>query len=160
MFTCSYGSQCQTFDRRTAESTSPLERSSACCPEKFKSLITATLPYLHTWCGLSANLECMSEMCCVRLAEIQDAKNRHFGTIAQLCLAVSSQRRHASTIEKNLLNSNTSSTCLHNMVNFSPLTAEICWRVWGTPANFNGFRVLGALLHGTAAVGVSQTLRR
>jgi len=24
------------------------------------------------------------------------------------------------------------------MVNFGPLTAEIGWRVWGTPANFNG----------------------
>ena len=43
------------------------------------------------------------------------------------------------------------------MVNFSLLTAEICWRVWGTPANFNGFRVLAALLHGTLVVGVSQT---
>ena len=30
----------------------------------------------------------------------------------------------------------------------------------GTPANFNGFRVLTALLHGTVVVGVSQTLRR
>jgi len=39
----------------------------------------------------------------------------------------------------------------------SLLTAEICWRVWGTPANFNGFRVLAALLHGTLVVGVSQT---
>jgi len=48
----------------------------------------------------------------------------------------------------------------HNMVNLGPLTAEICWRVWGTPPNFNGFRVLVALLHGTLAVGVSQTLRR
>ena len=27
------------------------------------------LPYFHTWCGLNANLECMSEMCCTRLAE-------------------------------------------------------------------------------------------
>jgi len=43
------------------------------------------------------------------------------------------------------------------MVNFGPLAAEICWRVWGTPANFNGFRVLAALLHGTLVVGVSQT---
>ena len=43
------------------------------------------------------------------------------------------------------------------MVNFGLLTAEICWRVWGTPANFNGFRVLAALLHGTLVVGVSQT---
>jgi len=29
------------------------------------------------------------------------------------------------------------------------LAAEICWRVLGTPANFNEFRVLAALLHGT-----------
>jgi len=29
-----------------------------------------------------------------------------------------------------------------------------------TPANFNGFRVLAALLHGTLLVGVSQTLQR
>ena len=40
------------------------------------------------------------------------------------------------------------------MVNLGPLTAEICWRVWGTPANFIGFRVLAALLHGTLVVGV------
>jgi len=46
------------------------------------------------------------------------------------------------------------------MVNFGLLTAEICWRVWGTPANFNGFRVLAALLHATLVVGVNQTLRR
>ena len=61
---------------------------------------------------------------------------------------------------KTLLNNNVSSTCSHNMVNFGPLAAEICWRVWGTPANFNRFRVLAGLLHGTLVVGVSQTLRR
>jgi len=33
------------------------------------------------------------------------------------------------------------------MMNFGLLTEEICWRVWGIPANFNGFRVLAALLH-------------
>jgi len=38
------------------------------------------------------------------------------------------------------------------MVNFGLLWAEICWRVWDTPANFNGFRVLAALLHGTVWV--------
>jgi len=48
----------------------------------------------------------------------------------------------------------------HNMVNFGLLMAEICWRVWGTPSNFNGFRVLAALLHGTPVVGVSKTLPR
>jgi len=62
--------------------------------------------------------------------------------------------------EKNLLNIDTSPTCPHNMVNFGLLMAEICWQVWGTPANFNGFRILAALLHGTIVVGVSQTLRR
>jgi len=41
------------------------------------------------------------------------------------------------------------------MVNFGPLAAETVSLVWGTPANFNGFRVLAALLHGTLAVGVS-----
>jgi len=73
------------------------------------------------------------------------------------------------------------------MVNFGPLVAEIglpvwgtlakqsacialyyrdtwnmverklIFRLWGTPANFNGFRVLAALLHGSQLVGVSQT---
>ena len=62
--------------------------------------------------------------------------------------------------KKNLLSSNISSTCPHNMVNFGPLAAEIVSLVWGTPANFNGFRILAALLHGTLVVGVSQTLRR
>jgi len=45
-------------------------------------------------------------------------------------------------------------------VNFGPLTAEIGLPVWGTPANFNGFRVLAALLHGSPVVGVSRTLQR
>jgi len=59
-----------------------------------------------------------------------------------------------------LLSSNISSTCPHNMVNFGPLAAEIGPVVWGTPANFNGFRVLAELLHDTLVVGISQTLRR
>ena len=90
------------------------------------------LPYFHTWCGPSANLECRSEMCCTRLAgntgRKKSPKIRHVGAIAQLY--------------------------------FGPLTAEIGSGVWGTPTNFNGFRVLAALLHGTLVVGVSQTLRR
>jgi len=46
------------------------------------------------------------------------------------------------------------------MMNFGPLAAEIGLPLWGTPANFNGFRALGALLHGSQVVSVSQTLRR
>jgi len=48
--------------------------------------------------------------------------------------------------EKNFLNNNISSTSSHNIVNVGPLTADICWRVCGTPANFKGFRVLASLL--------------
>jgi len=46
------------------------------------------------------------------------------------------------------------------MVNFGPLAAEIDPVVWGTPANFNGFCILAALMHGTPALGISQTLWR
>jgi len=62
-----------------------------------------------------------------------------------------------SARQKNHASSNISITCPHNMVNFGPLAAEILSLVWGTPDNFNGFRVLAALLHGTLVVGVSQT---
>ena len=120
--------------------------------------------HTSTQCGRSANLECRSEMCCMRFAENtackKSPKSRHLGTIAQLCQAISSQLRHVSTIGKNLLSSSISSTCPHNMVNFGPLTAEICWPVWRTPANFNGFRVLAALLRGIPVLGISGTLRR
>jgi len=60
--------------------------------------------------------------------------------------------------EKSLLSSNICCTCPHSVVNFSPLTAEIGSGVWGTPANFSGFRVLASLLHDTPELGVSQTL--
>ena len=46
------------------------------------------------------------------------------------------------------------------MVYFAPLAAEINLVVWGITPNFNKFRVLAALLHGTPVVGVSQTLQR
>jgi len=87
-----------------------------------------------------------------------DAKNRHLSTIAQICPAVSSQLRHISTIRKKLLNTNISFRCLHNMENFGPLTAEICWRVWDTPTNFNGFRVLPSLLQRRRSPEANQTL--
>jgi len=45
------------------------------------------------------------------------------------------------------------------MVNFGQLAAEIDPVVWGTPANFNGFRVLAALLHGSQVVSISHTLQ-
>jgi len=49
------------------------------------------------------------------------------------------------------------SLCPHNMVNFSPLAAQIGWRVWGTTAKFNGFRLLASLLHRHRSTEVNQT---
>jgi len=104
---------------------------------------TGRLPYFYTWCGLSANLGCRSEMCCTRLAgntgRKNDAKDRHLGTMAQLCRAVSSQLRHVWTIGKNLLSSNIFAICPYNMVNFSPLTAKIGSGVWVTLQISTGF---------------------
>ena len=125
---------------------------------------TGCLPYFRTWCGLSANLGCRSETCCTRLAE---------NTGRNISPKIRHLRAHRTTMSgyifatkarfdnrKNLLSSNMSSTCLHNMVNFGPIAAEIGLPVWGTPPNLNGFRVLAALLCGTLVVGVSQTLWR
>ena len=97
-------------------------------------------------------------MCCTRLAENIGRKKSpfwHHRTTLSGCIFAA--EAYIDNQKENLLNTDTSYTCPHNMVNFGILTAEICWRVWGTPANFNGFRVLAALLHGTLVVGVSQT---
>ena len=99
-------------------------------------------------------------MCCTRLAENTGRKKSpfwHHRTTLSACIFAA---KALSTIrKKNLLNIDTSPTRPHNMANFGLLTAEIRWRVWGTPAHFNGFHILEASLHGTLVVGVSQTLR-
>jgi len=61
-------------------------------------------------------------------------------------------------MEKSFLNSNIFSTCPHNVVNFGLLAAEIGWRVWGTPANFNGLRMLASLLRRRRSTEANQTL--
>ena len=105
-------------------------------------------------------------MCCRRLAantgRKKVAKNRHLGTIAQLRRAISSQLyiRHVSTIGKKLVKQQ---YLLHMSLQYGelrPLVAEILSLVWGTPANFKGFRVSAPLLHGIPVLGVSQILRR
>jgi len=57
-----------------------------------------------------------------------------------------------------MLNSNVSSTCPHNMVNFDPLGAKIVSLVWGTPSNFNEFCVLVSLLQRRRSTEANQTL--
>ena len=113
----------------------------------FPRLIAAA-SYFHTWCGPSANLECRSEMYCTRLAGNTGPKKspcrHHHTTLPGYIFATKARIGN----RKNLLNSNNSPICPYNTANFSPLAAGIRWRVWGTPANFYGFRVLAALLHG------------
>ena len=101
-------------------------------------------------------------MCSTRLAgntgRKNDAKNRHLRTIAQLCQAISSQLRYVDN-RKKLVKQQYLPTCPYNMVNFGPLAAEIVSLVWGTPANFNGFLFLAALLHSqTAALNIGRHL--
>jgi len=74
-------------------------------------------------------------------------KYRHLRTIAQLCRAVSSQLRHESTIGKNLLNTNMSSTSPPQQYGeLRSTNGRDRFGSLGTPANFNGFRVLPSLL--------------
>ena len=96
----------------------------------------------------SANLECRSEMCGTRLAENKDAKITQkiaIWTPSHNFDGLYLRNWHSLIIEKNWLNSNISSTCPHITVNFGPPTAEIGWRVWGTPENFNVFHVLASV---------------
>lgn len=62
--------------------------------------------------------------------------------------------------ERNLLNSNISSTSPHYMANVSPLTAEISWWVWGTPANFNGYRIMASFTAVTLFTGGKPNFAR
>jgi len=113
---------------------------------------------LHTWCGLSANLGCMSEMCCMRLAENTGCKTspkiRHLGVIAQLCRAISSQQRHVSTIGKKLVKQQYLLHMYPQYGELGPLAAEIGPVVWGPQLISTGFV---SWQHGTPVVGVSQT---
>jgi len=105
----------------------------------------------------------MSEMCCMRLAEntgrkkiAKNSPSGHYCTTSSGYIFTTK----ACTVnrKKNLLNSNISSTCAHNMATFGPLAAEIGLPVWGIPANFNGFWVLVSLLHRRLSTEVNQTL--
>jgi len=115
--------------------------SSSFFPRLISAVADRTSTILHTWCGLSAKLECRYEMCCTRLDEIQDAKIRQKSPSHNF-VGLPLQRRHISTIGKNFLNSNTSSTFPHNMVNFGPLTAEIGL---GHPCKFQRVSRLGSV---------------
>jgi len=102
-------------------------------------------------------------MCCSRLAANRPtgrkkvAKNRHLGTIPQLYRAISLQLRHVSRIGKKLIKQQYLPYMSPQYGELRPTSGWDHSLVWGTPSNFNGVRVLVALLHGTLVVGVSQT---
>jgi len=88
------------------------------------------------------------------------AKNRHLGTIAQHCRAISSQRRHVSTIGKKLVKQ-------QYLLHISPTI----WWTWttsgwdrfgslGHPSYFQRLPRLGSVTERHVVVGVSQTLGR
>ena len=117
--------------------------------------MSTTLPHMMWHCGLSANLECRSEMCCTRLAENTGRKSRHLCTIAQLCqagwlvgwgLMALSTTKSCIDNRKNLLNINISSTCLHNMVNFGPLNGWDQLASLGHPNKFQKVSRLGFII--------------
>jgi len=72
-------------------------------------------------------------------------------------LYLRSEDKHRQSAKKTFLNSNISFRCPHNMANVGPLAAEIGLPVWGTPANFNRFRVLASLLQRRRSLEANQT---
>ena len=108
--------------------------------------------YIYTF-GISCPL---TEFC-----HVQNSLCVHLCPIAQVSRAISSQLRQYRQSTKSFLNSNMSPTCLHNMANVCPLTAQIGLGVWGTPGNFNGFRVWTAFLQRPASsLGSCQKVTR
>jgi len=96
------------------------------------------------WCGPSANLERMSEMCFTRLAGNTGHKNSPFWYHRTTLSGCIFGTKACIDNRKNLLNSNTSSTHVGNMVNVGLLTAEICWE-FGHPCKFQRVSRLGII---------------
>ena len=106
------------------------------------------------------NTQCRSEMCCMWFTQYTGCKNSasvHHRTTKLPHRAISLQLRHLSTIENKLGKQH---YLLHKASHYGErwLMSEIVWRVLGTPANFNGFRVLVSLLHQHCSTEVNQTL--
>jgi len=101
----------------------------------------------------------MSEMCCAWLAGNAGPKKspsaHHRTTLSGYIFGT---KACIDNWKETWLNSNISSTCPHNMANFGPITAQTGWRLYGTPANFNGFRVLALLLQRCRSPEANQTL--
>jgi len=82
-------------------------------------------------------------MCGTRLAEMQDPKKSpkspsgHYRTTWSGYIFAT--KAHIDNRKKNMLSTNISSTCPHNMVNFGPLAAEIVSLFWAPLQISTGF---------------------
>ena len=84
--------------------------------------------------------------------KIQDAKNRHLGTIVQLCRAVSSQLRHESTIGKIVKQH----YILHMSPQYGKLRPSSGWDHFvslGHPCNFQRVSPLGSVTARHSSIG-------
>ena len=100
-------------------------------------------------------------MCCMRLAENTGRKKSPFWhhriTLSGCIFAA---KACIGNRKKKLVKQQRIVHMTPQCGNFGPIAAEIGSGICGTSANFNGFRILAALLHATLVVSVSQTLRR
>jgi len=109
------------------------------------------------------NLGCRSETCCMWVTDYTGRKKSpkicHLHTITHICQTIFTTKARIDNQKKKLVKQQ----YLPQMSWYHELRPTSGWDRFGslgTPANFNGLRVLAALLHGTVVVGVSQTLRR
>jgi len=101
------------------------------------------LPYFHTWCGLSTNLECISEMCCTRLAENTGCQN--YAKKIAICAPWHNCRV----------------VYLHMSSQYDELQPTNGWDQLvslGHPSKFQRFPVLASLLHRCLSMEANQTL--
>ena len=104
------------------------------------------LPYFHTWCSLSVNLECRSEMCCTRLTENTWHKNspsaHHRTTSSGYIFPTKACIDNRKKIVKE-------GYLLHMSSQYGELwpTNGWDWLAGLAPENFNRFRALASLLH-------------
>jgi len=119
---------------------------------------TGCLLYFHTRCGLSANLERRSEMCCTQLAGNTGRKNdekrspsAHHRTTLLGCIFVNNARIDNG---KNLLDSNISSTCMPSQYGERRPTSG--WDRFGSLGHPSKFQRLSHLGFVTAPTSLTE----
>jgi len=115
--------------------------------------------FTHGVCGLSANLRCRYETCCTWLAGNTGPKSRQKSTSGHHRATLSGYTFTTKAYIDNRKKIVKRQYVLQMFPQYGELRPTSGWdrfTRWGTPANFNGFRVLAALLHGSQVVGVSQ----